>query len=208
MILSFISNPNSLILAVSPANSDLATSDALKLARDADPDGRRFCGAQASDFTPTCLFSPLASYGNTLDFIWSDRFLSGSLTAASLYSDGALTANAGRGCNCALWGQIDCWWASPFSLWVSEVLPVFTLNTGCALQPLRSERYAGNDCDDGPRDGFFCDTLLYRHDTSTCTCSFIWYKQMLQGWSVWYDFMGSQHEHKNRQYLNMCRYWL
>ncbi|KAM4745553.1 dynamin-1-like protein isoform 3-T3 [Anableps anableps] len=41
MILSFISNPNSLILAVSPANSDLATSDALKLARDVDPDGRR-----------------------------------------------------------------------------------------------------------------------------------------------------------------------
>lgn len=46
MILSFISNPNSLILAVSPANSDLATSDALKLAREVDPDGRTFC-AQA-----------------------------------------------------------------------------------------------------------------------------------------------------------------
>uniref|UniRef100_A0A6Q2YY92 Dynamin-1-like protein n=1 Tax=Esox lucius TaxID=8010 RepID=A0A6Q2YY92_ESOLU len=41
MILSFISNPNSLILSVSPANSDLATSDALKLAREVDPDGRR-----------------------------------------------------------------------------------------------------------------------------------------------------------------------
>ncbi|XP_048837649.1 LOW QUALITY PROTEIN: dynamin-1-like protein [Brienomyrus brachyistius] len=41
MILSFISNPNSIILAVSPANSDLATSDALKLAREVDPDGRR-----------------------------------------------------------------------------------------------------------------------------------------------------------------------
>lgn len=43
MILSFISNPNSLILAVSPANSDLATSDALKLAREVDPDGETFC---------------------------------------------------------------------------------------------------------------------------------------------------------------------
>uniref|UniRef100_A0A671MDQ2 Dynamin-1-like protein n=1 Tax=Sinocyclocheilus anshuiensis TaxID=1608454 RepID=A0A671MDQ2_9TELE len=41
MILSYISNPNSLILCVSPANSDLATSDALKLAREVDPDGRR-----------------------------------------------------------------------------------------------------------------------------------------------------------------------
>ncbi|KAJ8400931.1 hypothetical protein AAFF_G00388880 [Aldrovandia affinis] len=41
MILSFISNPNSLILSVSPANSDLATCDALKLSREVDPDGRR-----------------------------------------------------------------------------------------------------------------------------------------------------------------------
>ncbi|XP_056629104.1 dynamin-1-like protein isoform X2 [Triplophysa dalaica] len=41
MILTHISNPNSLILCVSPANSDLATSDALKLAREVDPDGRR-----------------------------------------------------------------------------------------------------------------------------------------------------------------------
>lgn len=42
MILSFISNPNSLILSVSPANSDLATCDALKLAREVDPDGEGF----------------------------------------------------------------------------------------------------------------------------------------------------------------------
>ncbi|XP_048066820.1 dynamin-1-like protein isoform X2 [Megalobrama amblycephala] len=41
MILSYISNPNSIILCVSPANSDLATSDALKLAREVDADGRR-----------------------------------------------------------------------------------------------------------------------------------------------------------------------
>lgn len=39
MIVSFISNPNSIILCVSPANSDLATSDALKLAREVDTDG-------------------------------------------------------------------------------------------------------------------------------------------------------------------------
>ncbi|XP_076127301.1 dynamin-1-like protein isoform X3 [Alosa pseudoharengus] len=41
MIISFISNPNSLILCVSPANSDLATSEGLKLAREVDPEGRR-----------------------------------------------------------------------------------------------------------------------------------------------------------------------
>ncbi len=41
MILTYISNPNSIILAVSSANTDFSTSEALKLARDADPDGRR-----------------------------------------------------------------------------------------------------------------------------------------------------------------------
>lgn len=41
LIFSFISNPNSLILAVTPATTDLATSEALKLAREVDPEGRR-----------------------------------------------------------------------------------------------------------------------------------------------------------------------
>ncbi|KAL8164345.1 UNVERIFIED_CONTAM: Dynamin-1-like protein [Gekko kuhli] len=41
MILSYISNPNCLILAVTAANTDMATSEALKLAKDVDPDGRR-----------------------------------------------------------------------------------------------------------------------------------------------------------------------
>ncbi|XP_015274948.1 PREDICTED: dynamin-1-like protein [Gekko japonicus] len=41
MILSYISNPNCLILAVTAANTDMTTSEALKLARDVDPDGRR-----------------------------------------------------------------------------------------------------------------------------------------------------------------------
>lgn len=41
LILNYISNPNSLILAVTPATTDLATSEALKLAREVDPEGRR-----------------------------------------------------------------------------------------------------------------------------------------------------------------------
>ena len=41
LIFSFVSNPNSLILAVTPATTDLATSEALKLAREVDPEGRR-----------------------------------------------------------------------------------------------------------------------------------------------------------------------
>lgn len=44
MILTYISRETCLILAVTPANSDLATSDALKLARETDPQGLRTIG--------------------------------------------------------------------------------------------------------------------------------------------------------------------
>ena len=44
MIEEFIYQENTIILAVSPANNDLANSDALKLARAADPDGQRTLG--------------------------------------------------------------------------------------------------------------------------------------------------------------------
>jgi dynamin GTPase len=44
MIFEFISKDNCLILAVSPANADLANSDALKLAREVDPSGMRTIG--------------------------------------------------------------------------------------------------------------------------------------------------------------------
>ncbi|KNC51397.1 dynamin-A [Thecamonas trahens ATCC 50062] len=44
MILHFIEKPNALILAVTAANSDLANSDALQLARRVDPDGERTLG--------------------------------------------------------------------------------------------------------------------------------------------------------------------
>ena len=39
MIMTYITKESCLLLAVTPANSDLANSDALKLAKDADPDG-------------------------------------------------------------------------------------------------------------------------------------------------------------------------
>ena len=41
LIYNYISNPNSIILAITSANTDMATSEAIKLARDVDPDGRR-----------------------------------------------------------------------------------------------------------------------------------------------------------------------
>ncbi|XP_049579502.1 dynamin-1-like protein isoform X2 [Syngnathus scovelli] len=41
LIVRYISNPNSIILAVTAANTDMATSEALKVAREVDPDGRR-----------------------------------------------------------------------------------------------------------------------------------------------------------------------
>ncbi|KZP01495.1 dynamin protein dnm1 [Calocera viscosa TUFC12733] len=44
LVLDYISKPNSVILAVSAANVDLANSDALKLARSVDPQGRRTIG--------------------------------------------------------------------------------------------------------------------------------------------------------------------
>lgn len=40
MIMQFICKDNCLILAVTPANTDLANSDALKLAKDVDPQGK------------------------------------------------------------------------------------------------------------------------------------------------------------------------
>ncbi|KAI6023801.1 dynamin protein dnm1 [Pisolithus microcarpus] len=44
LVLDYVSKSNSVILAVSPANVDLANSDALKLARSVDPQGRRTVG--------------------------------------------------------------------------------------------------------------------------------------------------------------------
>ncbi|KAF2368039.1 Dynamin central domain [Trinorchestia longiramus] len=44
MIMTYITKESCLILAVTPANSDLANSDALQLSKDADPDGLRTIG--------------------------------------------------------------------------------------------------------------------------------------------------------------------
>ncbi|KAK4204342.1 Dynamin central region-domain-containing protein [Triangularia verruculosa] len=44
MIMKFIQKSNAIILAVSPANVDLANSDGLKLAREVDPEGQRTIG--------------------------------------------------------------------------------------------------------------------------------------------------------------------
>lgn len=74
----------------------------------------------------------------------------------------------------------------PFLLWVTEVLPVFTLNTAYTLQPLREGRaicwpwlpwWATRLI-----FFFYCDTLLYCHntDTSARTWSFTGRKLMLQ----------------------------
>ncbi|XP_074574764.1 dynamin-related protein 5A-like [Curcuma longa] len=44
MVRSYIEKPNCIILAISPANQDLATSDAIKISRDVDPKGERTFG--------------------------------------------------------------------------------------------------------------------------------------------------------------------
>lgn len=50
MIMQFICRDTCLILAVTPANQDLATSDALQMARQADPEGKEaaFCGKESA----------------------------------------------------------------------------------------------------------------------------------------------------------------
>ncbi|XP_023639989.1 dynamin-related protein 1D isoform X2 [Capsella rubella] len=44
MVRSYVTKPNCLILAISPANQDIATSDAIKLAKEVDPTGDRTFG--------------------------------------------------------------------------------------------------------------------------------------------------------------------
>ena len=44
MCLQYIKNPNAIILSVTSANTDLANSDALKMAREVDPKGDRTVG--------------------------------------------------------------------------------------------------------------------------------------------------------------------
>jgi len=43
MLLQFILRDNALILAITPANTDLANSDALKLSKEVDPQGMILC---------------------------------------------------------------------------------------------------------------------------------------------------------------------
>lgn len=52
MLFQFITKETCLILAVTPANTDLATSDALQISKQVDPDG---------NCTPLALFSALVS---------------------------------------------------------------------------------------------------------------------------------------------------
>ncbi|GMN62003.1 hypothetical protein TIFTF001_031083 [Ficus carica] len=44
MVRSYVEKPNCIILAISPANQDIATSDAIKLSREVDPSGDRTFG--------------------------------------------------------------------------------------------------------------------------------------------------------------------
>ncbi|XP_023900849.1 phragmoplastin DRP1E [Quercus suber] len=44
MVRSYVEKPNCIILAITPANQDIATSDAIKIAREVDPKGERTFG--------------------------------------------------------------------------------------------------------------------------------------------------------------------
>ena len=60
MILQFITRDNCLILAVSPANADLATSDALKLSKEVDPQGGYFLFRGILIPLPSCCYPALS----------------------------------------------------------------------------------------------------------------------------------------------------
>uniref|UniRef100_A0A0M3HL85 Dynamin_N domain-containing protein n=1 Tax=Ascaris lumbricoides TaxID=6252 RepID=A0A0M3HL85_ASCLU len=78
MIQSYISNPNSIILAVTPANQDFATSEPLKIAREVDPDGALFfhfsnpsCLAMLTLFFPSIFNSLIAKqWSLNLKYWW------------------------------------------------------------------------------------------------------------------------------------------
>lgn len=64
MLMQFVTKENCLMLAVSPANSDLANSDALKIAKEVDPQGKiihtftpLYCYIAASKIYKVCLFT-------------------------------------------------------------------------------------------------------------------------------------------------------
>ncbi len=52
MLMKYISKPNAVVLAVTAANTDLANSDGLKMAREVDPEG----GCPSIHSRPTFLF--------------------------------------------------------------------------------------------------------------------------------------------------------
>lgn len=65
LIVKYISNPNSIILAVTAANTDMATSEALKVAREVDPDGKTgllFPSFFAFSFVLIFILFPLVLY--------------------------------------------------------------------------------------------------------------------------------------------------
>lgn len=61
MLLKFISKPNAVILAVTAANTDLANSDGLQLARSVDPEGTRTIGV-LTKVDLMCISLPLRLY--------------------------------------------------------------------------------------------------------------------------------------------------
>ena len=83
MILRYVVKPTCIILAVTPANADLANSDALQIARSVDPTGDRTlpCGNQPLVWVVLTKLESILELGHievdAADF-WTDRSLSSS----------------------------------------------------------------------------------------------------------------------------------
>jgi len=63
MLMQFITKESCLILAVTPANTDLANSDALKIAKEVDPQGKAFSfqAAQQWELSSDAHYLPFAA---------------------------------------------------------------------------------------------------------------------------------------------------
>jgi dynamin 1-like protein len=70
LLVKYISNPNAIILAITPGNTDIANSDALKLAKEVDPQFQRTIGV----ITKLDLITQDADVKNTIDVLNNKTF--------------------------------------------------------------------------------------------------------------------------------------
>ena len=147
MVSGYMSKPNSIILAVSPANVDIATSDSLRLARVHDPAGERTIGV----LTKVCsvfvfltgVFLSFFVFPTRLIFFFSstlwtrDLMPSMFLLVASILSVWALSAwSADRSATLTTKSRFKMHWRTSKSFLLSiQCIKMWPLSTESAISP-------------------------------------------------------------------------